>query len=399
MITLSNFAKNTSPVGADISCDLEIDGSKTDVTFSITADRDLATKIQPHPIAFLMAILIPAMERGEDIHVEGEIDAALLHKLNQYAISLLHNKYNAYRPITITCAEIASMPALQVPLGAMTGMSCGVDSLRTHLAYGWDDKSIPERYQLGALSVFDVGAFSNSEIEYPRILAKADEIAKQSGCHAIGVSANISELYEGPHRHSCTVRHVACAYALVDLVNVYMVSSAYEWDVVTAKENPLIAIEGMDAILLPLLSSAGLELFSAVANEPRYEKTVEIIEKSPFIGFIDTCTRPIFKRDVSKNCGSCEKCGEILLIAESLGKLDVIAPNFNMEAFRKRRFRIYQRMFTNITTDRVYCPEVVPRRLGDLARALHVPFGSVFTGVLVGKLLLIVDALKGRKRP
>lgn len=398
MIVLSEFSRTLTSVGADISCKLKIDDGERELRFNVAVDEDLAAKIQPNPVAFLMAVLVPAMERGEDIHVEGTIDGALLHKLNQYAISVLHNKYESYRQIKITCAKTVPVTAIQVPLGAMTGMSCGVDSLRTHLAYGGSDKDIPERYRLRALSVFDVGAFSDSEIEYPRILAKASEIADKSECRTIGVSANIQELYKGQHRHSCTVRHVACAYALMDLVDVYMVSSAYEWDVVTAKENPLIAIEATDAILLPMLSSARLELFSAVANESRYEKTVEIIEKSPFIGFIDTCTRPIFKRDVSKNCGSCEKCGEILLIAESLDKLDVITPNFNMEAFRNRRFRIYQRMFTNITTDRVYCPEIVSRRLGDLARSLDVPFGSVIFGVLVGKTLLFINILKGRSR-
>ena len=393
MITLSNFRRRRSDSGVDVSCDVLIDGHKDEITFHVTVDDDLADVVFPHPVSFAMAMLVPAMERGKDIHVDGHIDPALLHRLNFFAVTMLHSKYEQFKPITITAVPRTSDTSTKVPLGAMSGMSCGVDSLRTQMIYA-DGGDAPDRYKLRVLSVFNVGSFFDPILEYPRILEKARDIAEETNCRTIGVSSDFGRYYAGKFRDSCTIRHAACAYSLIDLVDVYMVSSAYEWNAVNADKTSRTACEAIDPILLPMLASDRLEIFSAAANESRRFKTEEIVNHSPFIHMIDTCTRPISKRAIEKNCGTCRKCGEVLLIAEAMGKIETVAPYFDMDAFEKRRFRVFQRMFTNITIDKRLAPKLVSRIEGDLAKQVKAPFGSIFIGVLVGKLTLLAGALK-----
>lgn len=395
MIVLSDFVRTPLSSGVALSCNLKIDNNVRDMVFTVTADEDLAAVIKPNPTAFLMAILIPAMERGEDIHIVGTIDAALLHRLNRYAVSLLSNKYKNCRPIAITCSEVATTSSVKNTPGAATGMSCGVDSLRTHAIYANGGGDIPEEYRLKLLAVFDVGAFFSSEVEYPRILEKARDVGRQSGCRAIGVSANINELYAGHFGESCTLRHTACAYCLTDLIDFYLVSSAYGWNVVGLAENPYVSIEATDPILLPLLSSSRLELIPAVANENRFKKIVNLFEKPSFVSFINTCTRPISKRDVEKNCGTCKKCAEFLLIAQSLGKINLVAPHFDIKAFQERQFRIHQRLFTRDTINRVRCPAHLDVQLLEIVRTNGIPFGSRIVGRLIGGILLLSQALGG----
>lgn len=394
MITISNFEVERTHDGVDVSCKTDIDQQTTRLSFSIIVDDDLADIISPHPIAFAFALLIPAMERGEDIHINADIDAALLHRVNAYVIPMLNSKYPKYKQITVTSdGVLTKKPHTSKPLGAMTGMSCGVDSLRTQLIYG-DKGDVPDKYRLTALSVFDVGAFFNSDLEFPRILKKAREIGALTGCKAIGVRSDFDKFYGYGHRDSCTVRHVACAYCLSDLIDVYMVSSAYEWDGVNAYMDSRTAFEAIDPMLLPMLASDDLEMWSAAASESRLTKTQQIISHSPFIHTIDLCTRPSSKRDISKNCGSCKKCAAFLLIAESMGKLDDVAPYFDIASFKKRRFRIYQRVFTSTTIEKTLAPNLVSRLEGETARKLDAPFGAIAAGTLFGKLILLARKLR-----
>lgn len=393
MIKIDNFAKIVTETGADLTSDVEIDGAKTSVTFKITADGDPASKIVPNPLSFLLGMLVPAMERGEDIHVGAAIDSELLHRLNTYVISLLNSKNAAYKLITVTCDEPLSYPALGiVPLGALTGMSCGVDSLRTQMVYGGGDPTIPARYQLKTMAVFDVGAFFDPTTEYPRILAKAHKVAAGSDCRALGVSSDFGRFYSGAFADSCTMRHVACAYSLVDLIDVYLVSSTYPWDVIAADGTAPTAMEALDPILLPLLSSQRLEMFSACADEGRHDKVLDLIANSSFLSSIDICTRPVSKRSIEKNCGTCMKCGDFLLAAEEVDKLDLVAPYFDMESFEKRRFRIFQRIFTDMAIMKKRYPLLA--RDGKKERALSVPFGAYFVGTAVGKITVLLQSLR-----
>ncbi len=395
MITLSNFEQSPCEGGVEVSCKADISGEVEHIAFQIRCDDDLAATLAPKPEAFLIAMLLPAMERGEDIHVDGPLDAEFLHRVNKYAISILATKLGDLTEIAVTSqSQLARRPD-DGGRGALTGMSCGVDSLRTMMVYGPEGQNLPEKYRLKYLGVYDVGAFYDSALQYPRALEKAQRVADQSGCRLFGVSADFGKLYQTSFPMSCTMRHVACSLCLTDFVSAYLVSSAYPWDVIGVDPRAPTAMEALDPVLLPMLSSPQLEMFSACADEMRDYKVENIISSSPFLSEIDVCTRPTDKRDVHKNCGTCQKCADFLILSEYLGVLEKVAPYFNMESYRRRKYRIFQRIFTAQVVNKNRFPGFFRDEVKE--RNVPRPFGAIFLGKAYGYCLVLLDWLRIRK--
>ncbi len=399
MVSLSRFGRREIPGALELFCNVEIDNRSEEFAFRIFAESSVLARISPQPAAFVLAFLIPAMERGEDIFVDASLDHAFLHRLQTYAISMLASKNSAFKKIDVHAAGTHHVKASSINLGAMTGMSCGVDSLRTLMVYGPDGENVPDKYRLKWLSVFDVGAFHDSELQFHPALDRAKSVAERSGCQAIGVSAQMQQYYSQEFAKSCTVRNVAAAMCLTDITDTYLVSSTYPWNVIGADKRAPTAMEAVDPILLPLLSHDGLEMFSACANEGRHNKVLEIIDRSPFVHEIDMCTRAVVKRDYRINCGTCQKCADFLLAAELIGKLDYVAHRFDMEAFNRRRFRIYQRIVTDTVIMRWTYPNLA--RPLDIEKSLKVPFGSIFLGSFAAYCILVTRWIKTlfKKRP
>lgn len=396
MITLSTFGKHQRDDGVEVFCTAQIDSDLTRVEFKISADDDVTSLITPRAEPFLIGLLIPAMERGEDIYVDATLDAGLLHRINKYVISALCEKLPNLTPIVVTCAHThEAVERSSQNRGGMTGMSCGVDSLRTLMVYGEHANNVPERYRLKYLSVFDVGAFYDSARQFPHALSKAQEVASISNCRAIGVHSNIARFYQTSFPLSCTFRHAACAYSLCDIASAYLVSSAYPWWLVGVDHRTPTAMEACDPVLLPMISSEDLELISSCADEARPQKIEEIIRYSPNLAQIDVCTRPTDKRDFKLNCGTCRKCSDFIIQAEYMGMREGIEPYFDMAAYERRKFRIFQRNFTGKMIYRRTFPN--HPRDDRRERGVKSPFGAIQTGILLGKFFVLLDVLRVKR--
>lgn len=397
MITLAQFKKTQTDNGAVVSCTVEIDGETRNVSFEIDCEANLAQSISVKPVAFVIAFLIPAMERGENIYVDGILDAAQLHKINTYVISILAEKNRDLTVIDVKCKTQQAFPdAISGPRGALTGMSCGVDSLRTLMVYGNEGNDIPDRYRLKYFGVYDVGAFYDPAQQYPHALEKARVIAAENNYAAFGVSSDFGKYYKTNFALSCTMRHVACTTCLSDFVDVYLVSSAYPWQVIGIVHDAPTAMEALDPILLPMLSSSQLEMFSACANEKRDNKSRSLIVESPYLDQIDVCTRPTDKRDFRINCATCQKCADFVLLAQNMGHLDKVAPSFDLASFERRKFRVFQRIFTAQTIFRRDFPGFVRNEV--VERSVPSPFGAIFVGILFGKIILFTRMFRIKKR-
>ena len=396
MITLEKFTKHVADDAVVVSCTADIDGETQKIAFEIRCDEELKNVIEVKPIAFVTALLIPAMERGEDIYVDDVLDADQVHRINKYIVSMLSEKNRTLTSITVTSkSQKAFAPPKPGTRGALTGMSCGVDSLRTLMVYGPDGQDVPDHYRLKYFGVYDVGAFYNSAQQFPRALEKAKQVADSNGCKVFGVSSDFGKFYETSFPLSCTMRHVACTMCLTDFVDVYLVSSAYPWPVVGIQANAPTAMEALDPILLPMLSTNQLEMFSACANDRREDKVKSLLLHSPYLNQIDVCTRPTDKRDYNINCGTCQKCADFVLLAEYMGLKDKIAPYFDLVSFERRKFRIFQRIFTSQTIFLRQYPGLARDEVKE--RAVPSPFGSIFVGILIGKLVLLADAFRAKR--
>lgn len=384
MITLSEFTRQQQGEALNISCDVEIDGSTQPLTFDLIVPENDQTQITARPEPFLLAMLIPAMERGEDIHVEGSLNETLLFQINTFVVTALSTQQKSLHPISITARDHRSDLADETPRGAFVGMSCGVDSLHTELTFS--QPNVPPRYQLRALALFDAGSFYDTDIEKPRIAQKAADVAKRGSYPLYQIQSNMAQFYSGAFNQSSTLRHVACAYCLAPLFDSFLVSSTYDWPLISV--NPALgkSIAATDPIVLPFLSTREIEFVSAGADVLRPDKIEQVIQNSPYLELLDPCTRPTPKRPGAKNCGSCTKCGLVLLVAERLGLLEQFRDTFDLDAFKRRRFRIFQRMYTSHAYKRGHGPAF--RYLKH--HGVKPPFGAYAIGTGYGLLKRIL---------
>jgi hypothetical protein len=385
-LRLQNFRKVSRDGGVRLSC--SIDGTENHPTllfFDIDATENNCARITPDPSAFVIAMTIPAMERGLDLHVDGAIDDALLFKLNYYVVPFLSEFHPFLRRIKITADSTAAAGRDNVGLGAMTGMSCGVDSLETAARFA--DPELPLRYQVRSLAVFDVGAFNDETPQLAlekrdRIATRAQEIASDCGHDFYLVASNLAEYYQTNFPKSVSMRNVACAFALSDICETYL--GACSVGVMNMKyfAGKSGSMDLVDQILYPMFAGTRLEILSASVDINRNDKIIWLLNHSAYVEQIDICTSSAKRRPGGKNCGTCPKCGGFLRFAEAHGQLDRFTDKFDIARYQRRRWRVFQKDVTEMFTAQTKSQaEKAFSSLADLG--FQQPKGAMFVGRLI----------------
>ena len=112
----------------------------------------------------------------------------------------------------------------------------------------------------------------------------------------------------------------------------FLYASSYSYAHVFVAETTDMA--HADPILLPLCSTESLDCASVGGHYTRPEKT-DIVAQMPLARrALDVCWLP---DGDTINCGHCEKCKRTLLTLEILGRLQDLAPLFNLAAWAAER--------------------------------------------------------------
>ncbi len=121
-----------------ILLEAEIDGlggRRATIQFRITG---AGAGIGPRDVSsncLAVGLLIPAMERGQDLHLEGAASPRLIHSLNHNVVPLLLGTMPSLHRVRVSAAKSSGMAAGSEGRGAATGLSAGVDSLTTVADY------------------------------------------------------------------------------------------------------------------------------------------------------------------------------------------------------------------------------------------------------------------------
>jgi hypothetical protein len=317
------------------------DGQSREIWFEVGAGPEILDRIQPHSTAFVLALTVPAMERGEDLYIDAPVDRHFLFNLNTCVVPLLASMMPALQPVKISARNGTPPEPRQDRQGASTGMSCGIDSFSTLISNAADD--VPPHQKISHLVFHDVGAAGaegrNGPL-YEQQLERSRRVARAEGVPLVTVSTNLSAIYKTNFVRTHTLRNASAGLVLMDLVESYLYSSTFAysgihggetWDSSTA-----------DPILLPLLSTRGFSMISANADMSRLEKTLAYTNQPVHFHDLDICTAPLPKK--VQNCGECGKCGRFLLVAEARGELERYAEIFDLDRFRAKRAKNVKRL-------------------------------------------------------
>lgn len=320
----------------DCSAAVTIDGRERRVVFRRFGDHpDLAGREEVFD-PFAVALLVPAMLRGEPLVIEGTVDEVLLGNLRGLVQPTIRLMAPGWRHVPV---EAEARPAALVTdwtKGAAMAMSGGIDSM--HLArHRLLDRTVPEPLRVRLLVHHHVGAHGEDDAVFEEQFAHVRRIASGLGLPLVGTICRLDEAYRGMKYIHCVLpRNVAASMAVDHLFTAFHYASSEP-----VGGRPMMGrfdgIATLEPQLLPLLATTRTVWLPFGGDASRLQKTAEVLADDRLCRDLLVCVRG-FRRDrAALNCGRCFKCARVLFHAEADGRLDTVAGTFDLAGFRAGR--------------------------------------------------------------
>jgi len=282
----------------------------------------------------LVALLLPAMAIGEDIHINGMISERLLYNLSGPFQRLLQHVIPSLRHVKIHPEGVWRGKADPAP-GVATGFSGGIDSYCVLADHYYSN--ILEQFKVTHLLFNNVGSHGSGgerlfRERYNRLLP----VAELLGLPFLIINSNLDSFYGKRlgFQQTHTLRNASVALLLQGGIGRYMYASGFNYS--DAFVGPTYDIAHSDTITLPLLSTDTLDAFSVGSEYTRVEKTLHVAEVHESYRTLDVCVNA-HNTGGYTNCSMCWKCLRTLVTFEIAGYLDRYSTSFDLNAYKSQR--------------------------------------------------------------
>lgn len=288
--------------------------------------------------AFLAAVLMLAMKSGDSIRVKGVLSRKLFYNLQNYYMHLLTILMPHLKKVEIICDQLDDGEAFKSGRGVLMGFSGGVDSfaaVHDHFLDG-DEKN----YRVTHLifnKVNDSEASESNEAQYNKL----SSFATEQGVPYFKIDTNMHEFNDIPFVASFLIRNAAAVMAVQKLVNKYIIASSYKYQDIYVGNTYSMGYS--ESVTAPLLSTDNMETIISGAQYTRVQKTAFLTEIPSSKKYLDVCVSSD-RGESTKNCSACFKCLRTAFTLEILGALDDYAEVFDLEVYRKKRFKYAARV-------------------------------------------------------
>jgi hypothetical protein len=304
----------------------EVQTDQGPLWFSVQAE--FSDFISSNSDAALAGLLIPAMLRGENIEIEGNVSARLHYNLNGRMQALVRSVLPELKRVRITASSLTTSEAR--PRGVATGFSGGIDSycvIADHLLTDCNP-----HYRLTHLLYNDVGAHG-APGKFDFYFDKISKAAAPLGLPIIKVASNLTDFYptSPTFQQTHTLRNAAVALLLQGGIGKFLYASAYQFS--DQKFAPSNDIGFTDAAGVQFLSTESLDAFSVGSEHSRVGKTLIVSQHPETYQTLDVCT----SEDHSRNCSACFKCMRTMLTLEIAGRLQFYCDAFDLEKYQSHR--------------------------------------------------------------
>jgi hypothetical protein len=278
--------------------------------------------------AALVALVYPAMERGENIILARPVTDELLFNMDRVQ-ALLRSHRPSLQLVSIEVSE--TVPPNDQASGVATGFSAGIDSFAALMDYHYGNP--PRHLQLTHLLFNNVGSHDRGgERLFAQRYQRAARLVKKLGLPFVAVDSNLDDFYtsSGYHR-SHTLRNVAAALALQSGLGRFLYASGYSYRGALKEASDDIA--RIDAMLLPLLSAESFKADAIGGQYTRVEKTMRVAGNPDSFDHLDVCVNI----DADGNCSRCFKCLRTLATLDIGGQLGLYQGVFDLQVYRRHR--------------------------------------------------------------
>jgi hypothetical protein len=335
-VVVRNLDSTTAGPFFDCSAVVTLDGRPERLTFRRYGDHPRLADRHDTFDPFAVALLVPAMIRGEPLVIEGAIDDWLLGALRGPVQALLRSIAPTWRAVPVEADARPARPSTDWSPGAAAALSGGIDSL--HLArHRLLDPTTPETLRVKLFVHHHVGAHGEDNAVFAEQSGHARRIAESLGVPLVGTCCSLRTAYRGrKFIHSVTMRNVAASLALDHLFAAFLYASTE-----TLAARPAFdrrnGLSTVDPALLPLFNTTRAVWLPFGGDVTRLRKSAEVIHDDRLCHRVLVCIRG-FRRDRGNlNCGQCYKCARLLLHAEADGRLDAVGTTFDLDAYRRGR--------------------------------------------------------------
>lgn len=280
--------------------------------------------------AFLVCLMLWAMEHKHDIKCEAPISERLYRQLKEYLIPAISKNIKEYSKINI----ISSTANIRFNgEGVGTGLSCGVDSFYTILKNL--NHSEESKLNITHLCYFNVGASGGDEGDvdnarhiYQERMKEFEIVAKELGRNFLTVDSNMNEFLRQPHEATHVFRTLSVPLALQKLFHLYYFSSSAEYSMF---KFVWYDCSFYDLLNMQAISNDNLR-FEMVGGETTRQGKIEFIDTNKIVqNHLNVCIRGIH------NDNTCLKCKRTILNLYIDGKLDDFRNVFDVDYFYKNK--------------------------------------------------------------
>lgn len=280
--------------------------------------------------AFVVTLMLWAMEHNEDIRCEAPISERLYKQLTEYLIPAISKNIRQYSKIKII-AETANIRFNGDGVG--TGLSCGVDSFYTILKNLNHSKE--SKLNITHLCYFNVGAsggdmgdVDNARHIYQERMKEFEIVSNELGCEFLTVDSNMNEFLKQDHEATHVFRTLSVPLALQKLFHLYYFSSTAEYN---KFKFVWFDCSYYDLLNMQAISNDNLR-FELVGGETTRQGKVEFICDNKVVqNHLNVCVRGIH------NDNTCVKCKRTMLNLYIAGKLDDFRNVFDVDGFYKNK--------------------------------------------------------------
>jgi len=284
---------------------------------------------------FLVGMLLLAMQRGEDIHLDSPVSAKLYYSLQNSYIRLLTLAIPSLTKITIVPSSLDYGISDSCQNEVVTGFSGGIDSfcvLADHMS-----ESVPTSHRITRLLFNNVGSHGEHNAEKGRVLFHQryhmlSSYPRELEMDFIQVDSNLSDLLQMNFQQTHVPRNAAPVLMLQKLFGRYLYASTYRYEDCYVGEAKDLAY--MDPLGVHLLSTETLDCVSTGCEYSRVQKTQRVSQFAGARKYLNVCTSTEAE---GRNCSKCLKCCRTLFTLELLDSLEYFQEVFDLETWKTVR--------------------------------------------------------------
>lgn len=299
--------------------------------------------------AFVIGLLLPALQSNQDIIVKGALSERLYFNLCNTIVFSLSEAFK-YQAIRILPQRLVNIDFKSFAVA--TGCSLGIDSFATILKHTSDQ--VPKNYRLTHLAIFNAGAYGEKDLSKVKLSFQNDlneliEFSNEINMPLVSIESNLAYFYTSTsfdYNQTNVIRIVSTILSIQKLFKKYIFSSSYPLQQHTISALNLAYFQ---SILLPSFSTTNTEIIDGEPYLTRCEKTSIIADNELVRKHLHVCLRDLVLNDLmpigpwvnlnsdKRNCSGCEKCLRTLVTLDILDKLQYFNKVFDLQKYRSLR--------------------------------------------------------------